>query len=125
MKIPKIELEKGILEKNNVYNNVDKNIEVLDESDMPDVKNGNVILAGHSGNAKNAFFKNLYKLNRNDDIFVFYNGFEYKYKVVNIYSVKKTGNIHIVRNSNKSTLTLITCINNTNKQLVVISELID
>ena len=30
---------------------------------MPDIENGNFILAGHSGNSKNSYFKNLKKLN--------------------------------------------------------------
>ena len=55
---------------------------------------------------------------------IFYNGSEYKYKVVNIYDIQKTGNANIVRNANKSTLTLITCRHNTDKQIVVICELV-
>lgn len=125
LKILKIGLEKGLVSKNSYYNNVNKNIFILNESDMPDKKNGNVILAGHSGNSRISFFKNLYKLEINDYVSIFYNGSEYKYKVVNLYEIEKTGKANIVRNVEKSTLTLITCKQNTNKQIVYICELID
>ena len=92
---------------------------------MPDKEKGNVILAGHSGNGRISFFKNLYKLEINDYVSIFYNGSEYKYKVVNLYEIEKTGKANIVRNVEKSTLTLITCKQNTNKQIVYICELID
>ena len=62
IKIPKIGLEKGLASKGSYYNNVNRNILILNESDMPDKDKGNVILAGHSGSGRTAFFKNLYKL---------------------------------------------------------------
>lgn len=125
LKIDKIGLEKGLVAKNSPYNNVDINVQILKESDMPDIENGNVILAGHSGNGSTAYFRNLYKLVNDDVISIFYNGYEYKYKVVNIYDIDKTGIAHIIRNASKNTLTLITCRDKTNKQIVVICELIE
>lgn len=125
LKIIKIGLEKGLVSKNSYYNNVNRNIFILNESDMPDKEKGNVILAGHSGNSRISFFKNLYKLGINDYVSIFYNGNEYKYKVVNLYEIEKTGKANIVRNVEKNTLTLITCKQNTNKQIVYICELID
>ncbi len=125
LKITKIGLEKGLVSKNSYYNNVNRNIFILNESDMPDKEKGNVILAGHSGNSRISFFKNLYKLGINDYVSIFYNGNEYKYKVVNLYEIEKTGKANIVRNVEKNTLTLITCKQNTNKQIVYICELID
>ena len=44
IKIPKIGLEKGLASKGSYWNNVNRNIEILSESDMPDVEKGNVIL---------------------------------------------------------------------------------
>ncbi len=125
LKIPKIGLEKGLVSKDSYYNNVNKNIFILNESDMPDKENGNIILAGHSGNSSISFFKNLYKLSINDDVSIFYNGSEYKYKIVNSYDIEKTGKANIVRNIEKSTLTLITCRQNTNKQIIYICELVE
>ena len=98
IKIPKIGLEKGLASKGSYYNNVNRNILILNESDMPDKENGNVILAGHSGSGRTAFFKNLYKLETDDEVSIFYGGSEYKYKVVNQYDIEKTGTANIVRN---------------------------
>lgn len=123
LKIPKIDLEKGLASKDSYWNNVNKNIQILSESDMPDVENGNVILASHSGNGKVSYFRKLNKLQNDDIVSIFYNGKEYKYKMVNSYEIEKNGYAHIVRNKEKSTLTLITCKHNTNKQIVVICEL--
>ena len=125
IKIPKIGLEKGLANKGSYYNNVNRNILVVKESDMPDKDKGNVILAGHSGNGRTAYFKNLHKLERDDEVSIFYNGSEYKYKVVNQYDIEKTGTANIVRNAEKSTLTLITCRHNTNKQIIYICELVE
>lgn len=125
IKIPKIGLEKGLASKGSYYNNVNRNILVLNESDMPDKDKGNVILAGHSGSGRTAYFKNLHKLERDDEVSIFYNGHEYKYKVVNQYDIEKTGTANIVRNAEKSTLTLITCRHNTNKQIIYICELVE
>lgn len=125
IKIPKIGLEKGLAKKGSYYNNVNRNILVVNESDMPDKENGNVILAGHSGSGRTAYFKNLHKLKADDEVSIFYNGSEYKYKVVNTYDIEKTGTANIVRNAEKSTLTLITCRHGTNKQIIYICELVE
>lgn len=123
IEIPKIDLRKGIYSKESSNNNVNKNIEILKESDMPDKNNGNFILAGHSGNSRIAYFKNLPKLENNDIAYVYYNGGRYVYKLVNSYEIEKTGEATINRNGQKSTLTLITCKHNTNKQIIFIFEL--
>lgn len=123
LKIPKIKLEKGLVAKNSKYNNIDYGIKILKESDSPDVINGNVILAAHSGTADISYFNNLDKLKINDEVLILYNGKTYQYKIVNIYDIDKTGKAKINRNNNKSTITLITCRNGTNKQIVLIGEL--
>lgn len=124
IKIPKIGLEKGLASKGSYWNNVNRNIEILSESDMPDVDKGNVILASHSGNSSISYFRKLNKLQNDDIVSIVYNGKEYKYKMVNSYEIEKNGYAHIVRNAEKSTLTLITCKHNTDKQIVVICELV-
>lgn len=125
IKIPKIGLERGLYSKDSSYNNVNKNIQILNESSYPDVDGGNFILASHSGNSRISYFRKLDKLETDDEISIFYNGSEYKYKVVNIYDIEKTGSANIVRNASKTTLTLITCRHNTNKQIIVICELVE
>lgn len=125
IKIPKIGLEKGLYSKDSRLNNVNKNIQIIKESSYPNVEKGNFILAGHSGNGRVAYFKKLDKLSIDDEVSIFYGGLEYKYKVVNIYDIDKTGTANIVRNAEKTTLTLITCRHNTKKQIVVICELVE
>ena len=125
IKIPKIGLEKGLCDKGSYCNNVNRNIQILKESTYPDTENGNFILAGHSGNGRISYFRNLYKLSQDDEVSIFYQGKEYKYKVVNMYDIEKTGTANIIRNKEKTTLTLITCRHNTNKQIVVICELVE
>lgn len=124
LKIPKINLERGLVDPNSYLNNVNYNIEILDESSMPDEIGGNVILAAHSGNARISYFRNLDKLSIGDDISIDYQSNTYKYKIVDKYLIDKTGTAEIVRNKNKSSLTLITCKHNTNKQIIVIAEMI-
>ena len=64
-------------------------------------------------------------LNDGETVKVSYNGKEYIYKMVNSYEIEKNGYAHILRNAEKTTLTLITCKHNTNKQLIVICELVE
>ena len=123
LKIPKINLEKGLVGKNSKYNNINYGVQILKESDSPDVINGNVILAAHSGTANISYFRNLDKLDLGDDAIIYYQGNTYNYKVVKKYDADKTGKINIKRDRNTSTLTLITCRHNTDKQIVIILEL--
>ena len=60
--ISKINLYKGFYNKDSNLNNVKFNLYVLPESNYPDIKGGNLIIAGHSGNYNNSYFANLYKL---------------------------------------------------------------
>ena len=124
LKIPKIKLVRGLVDRNSYLNNIKYNVEILKDSSMPDIVNGNVILAAQSGNARISNFTNLDKIKLGDDISIEYKSKTYKYKVVDIYLIDKTGTAEIIRNKDKSTLTLITCKHNTNKQIIVIAELI-
>ena len=92
---------------------------------MPDKEKGNVILAGHSGNSSVSYFRKLNKLENNDEVIISYNGKDYVSRMVNSYEIEKNGYAHILRNAEKTTLTLITCKHNTNKQLIVMCELLD
>lgn len=122
LKIPKINLEKGLFSKGDKYNSVNFGLEILKESDSPDVINGNVIIAGHSGTANISYFRNLNKLNIGDEASIIYSGQTYTYKLANFYEINKTGKAKIIRDSRKSTMTLITCKHNTDKQVVYIFE---
>ena len=74
-------------------------------------------------NSTISYFNNLKYLNINDHIYLDYNNKTYNYKITNIYDVEKTGSLNIKRNNNKSTITLITCRDNSNKQIVIIGEI--
>ena len=124
LEIPKINLNQGILPKTSYYNNVNYHIQILDISDLPDVINGNMVLASHSGSSNIAYFKNLYKLTKDDMAYIIYNNKKYSYQIVNIYNQVKKGSLNIYRDINKTTLTLITCTkDDKNSQTVYILEL--
>ena len=123
IEIPKISLRRYLYNINSKENDVDKNIEVLKDSDMPNIQGGNLILAGHNGNTAVGHFRNLHKLVLNDEIIIYYNNSKYVYKISKIYDVLKTGSVAIKRDKSKSTITLITCLGN-DRQLVVIGYLL-
>ena len=110
--IPKINFNRSFYKIDSVYNDVDKNIQVMKGSSLPDVDGGNLIIAGHSGNVWFSFFKNLYKLKKGNNAYVYYNDTKYTYKVVYIYNVKKNGKVTVKRDRTKRTMTLITCTKN-------------
>lgn len=124
--IPKINLEQGFYNIDNPMNNVDKNIELISNSNMPDVENGTLILAAHSGNDRVSYFNKLYKLNIDDEIEIIYNKSKYLYKLIDIYEVEKTGSITLHNINNITSLVLVTCSNfNDNLQVVYISRLVN
>lgn len=125
IEIPKIKLKRGFYNFGHRYNDIEHNVTVIGGSTMPDVVNGNLILAAHSGDAYISYFAYLYKLVIGDYVYITYNGITYKYQIVNIYNVLKTGSVTINRNEARTTLTLITCTKNSDtEQTVYIAELI-
>lgn len=122
--IPKINLYKGFYNKTSSLNNVKFNLYVLPVSAYPDMERGNLIIAGHSGNYNNSYFRNLYLLEVGDDITIHYNNKKYIYEISKIYLEDKDGNVRIIRDNSKTTLTLITCTKDDNShQTVYISYL--
>jgi LPXTG-site transpeptidase (sortase) family protein len=117
LEIPKIKLKRGFYNIDSKDNNVKKNIQVL--------KFGinNIILAAHSGNSSNAYFKDLYKLELSDLVNIYYQDIIINYKIVNIFSVDKKGYIDIDNKYLNDTLILITCNQkDKTKQIVIICE---
>jgi LPXTG-site transpeptidase (sortase) family protein len=126
LEIPSINLKRGIVDYNSKYNNVRYNIQIIEHSQMPDVENSNLILAGHNGTSGVSFFRNLYKLKEDSLIYLYYDGYKYIYKLNNSYDTDKDGKIEIVRNRYKNAITLITCKKGTkDKQTVFIGYLVD
>lgn len=124
LEIPKINIKRGFLNIKDKGNNVNKNLQVIKGSDMPNVKNGNLIIAAHSGNSYISYFKNLYQLSNEDVAYVYFNNIKYTYKVVGKYDAEKSGKVTIHRDNKKNTLTLITCSQtDKTKQIVYILEL--
>jgi len=125
LEIPKIGLKRGFYSVGNRYNDIKYNVTMINGSTTPDVLGGNLVLAAHSGDAYISYFAYLYKLNVGDQAFVTYGGNTYKYQIVNIYNVPKTGAVTIHRNLDRTTLTLITCTKNSDtEQTVYIAEMI-
>lgn len=124
--IPKINFNRSFYKIDSQYNDVDKNIQVMKGSSLPDVDGGNLIIAGHSGNVWYSFFKNLYKLKIGNNAYVYYNDTKYTYKIVDIYNVKKNGTVTVKRDRTKRTMTLITCTKNSKTlQTIYILEQIE
>ena len=125
LEIPKIGLKRGFYNTDSKYNSIEYNVSVVAGSTMPDISNGNLMLMAHSGDAYISFFAYLYRLNVGDSAYITYQGQRYRYNIVNIYTVPKTGKVAIYRNYNKTTLTLITCTKNDDTtQTIYIAELV-
>lgn len=125
LEIPKINLKKGLVDKNSPSNNVNKNIYTLKETTLPDERiNSHIILASHSGNSYISYFKNLKKLDMKDKVYFYYKNVKYIYEISNKYEIDKTGTAEL-KITNKSDITLITCISGTNRQVVYVANLID
>lgn len=119
LEIPSINLKRGLVDPSSKYNNVNYNIQIITKSTMPDVVNGNLVLAGHNGASYVSFFRNLDKLNINDKIYIYYGGYKYEYSLSKIYDTPKDGNVEVHRDNSKTTITLITCKKNTKDTQVV------
>lgn len=125
IEIPKLKLKRYFYEFDDERNTVEKNIMLIEKSNMPDEENGNIIFASHRGRSKVAFFDKLHLIEYGDEIIIHYNNKKYIYSYYNRYDVPKNGHIRVVRDLNKTTVTLITCKKGTNKQTVFIAYLTD
>ena len=125
IEIPKVGLKKGIYDFNSKYNSIDYGIELNQESSLPDVENGNVILSSHNGISQRSYFRNLHKLVAEDLVYIYYNGNKYIYKLKEFNDVMKTGTITYDRYKNQRTITLITCKKGTKDQQIVLVGYLD
>lgn len=121
LEIPKIQLQVGFYEKENVYNSVEYGLEVIKSSRMPD-ETGNFILASHSGTSSISYFKNLHFIEKGDLVYIYYKNTKYTYQIDSIYEEEKDGSISLPRVESISLLTLTTC--KEKKQLVLIAKCI-
>ncbi|MCI9434916.1 MAG: sortase [Bacilli bacterium] len=125
LEIPKINLKRGLVDIDSIYNSIDFNIQILKESIMPNIDNSNLILVAHSGNSNVSFFKDLDKLEILDNVYLYYNNTVYQYEIYDKYEIEKIGSLKLNKNINSKIITLITCKDSTNKQLVYIGKLKD
>ncbi len=119
LEIPKINLKRGVVNNTKNFRSINYAISVDNSSKYPD-ENGNFILYSHSGNSSIAFFNKLYKVDKDDDIYVYYNGIKYHYKVVKKYDIEKTGKAKVISSKSDKYITLITCNQSRNGYQIVI-----
>ena len=125
LEVPKIGLKRGFYNLSSRYNDIKYSVTMVNGSAMPDVTNSNLILMAHSGSAAISYFEYLYNLGLGDTAYITFNGQKYNYQLVNVYDVPKTGKVKIIRNYDKTVLTLITCTRNSDSlQTVYIFELV-
>ena len=93
---------------------------------MPDVVNGNFILASHSGTGRIAYFNKLNQLRIDDKVYVYYSHIKYTYQIIRINNVVKDGTIEIERLKTNNMITLTTCSqSDKEKQLILIGQLVN
>lgn len=112
IEIPKINLEKKLYLDSR--NNVDINLYIQENSVLPENSRSNIIIAGHSGNGKHAYFKDLYKVKVGDIVKIYYNDNLFIYEIKEIEEQAKTGVLYIKRYL-EDRITLITCTKDNEK----------
>lgn len=125
LEIPNINLKRGVVDSTAKFKSINYAISVDKSSNYPN-EYGNFILYVHSGNSSVAYFRNLNKVNINDDVYVYYNGRKYHYVINDKYDISKTGKAVLKKPINDNYITLITC-NQSKKgyQTILTDKLID
>lgn len=125
LEIPKINLKRGVIDSTKNFKSINYAISVDNSSQYPN-KKGNFILYSHSGNSSIAFFNKLNQVEEKDDIYVYFNGIKYHYKVVKKYDIEKTGKAKVINSIENKYITLITCNQNRKDyQIVIEGKIVD
>lgn len=114
--IDRINLVKPLYKINSPQNNVEKNVTILKESNYPEL----LVIAAHSGNAFNSYFKNLDKLKIKDEVKIKYYDSENTYIVDYIDIQEKNGYISINKKDTNN-LILTTCYPKNDKYQLIVS----
>lgn len=122
LEIPKIKLKKGLVFATKDFKSINYEVSIDINSNFPD-ESGNFILYAHAGNSKISYFKDINKLDINDEAIIYYEGKEYIYEVVQKYEITKTGTLNLDKSYSDNNLILLTCVHKTNRQLVIICTL--
>lgn len=115
LKIPDLNINRGLYKFKDKRNNVQKEVMVLETSNF---SNGDIVLAAHSGEGFNAYFNTLDQLDVGMPIYIIYNNYIYTYKYLFKEEIEKTGYVDI-KTYSFPTLKLITCKKNDNKKQIV------
>lgn len=75
--ISKIDLFKRLREVGELENDISLGIQTI----VNDLTEGNLILAAHSGNNYNAYFKDIDELRNGDKVIVYYKNYRYEYEI--------------------------------------------
>ena len=118
IKIKSLNIQKPIYNIESDKNNVEENVTLLQETNTPEKENSHIFIAAHSGTGDIAYFNDIDKLKKDNEIIITYNNKEYIYKVYNIKLEHKNGYIHINKYI-KNTVTLTTCSKIKDKQLII------
>lgn len=113
IEIPSINLKRGVLGINNPYNKAEYNIELVKED------SNTIVLAAHNGEYYNSYFGNLSKLELGDIIKYYEDGNIYEYIYSDSYEIKKDGYADLYYKTDKKSIILITCKDNTDDAQVV------
>ena len=117
--INKINLKQDLYKIESKKNNIEENVAVMKESNYPNISNGILILAAHSGTGKIAYFEELDNLELKDNITIIYKNKKYIYQITKIWEQEKNGYIKI-KKENKKQLILTTCSpKKKNTQLII------
>ena len=115
LEIPSINLKRGIYDKSDSRNNIEKNVSILNESLMPN--EGCVILAAHSGNSSVSYFNSLNRLSIGDSVFLFYNDVKYHYIVESMDVYLKSG-LKFRTDLSLKKIILVTCLDDYNYLII-------
>lgn len=124
LEIPKINFKGNIYNVHSELNDIDKNIIIMKDFDMPDEKNSILIIGGHSGYGKYAYFDNLKELKKDDNVSLTYKNKKYNYKIINHYLDSKDGSISVNNYKDKNILILYTCYTDKKNFLVYVAEMV-
>lgn len=119
--IPRIALNKNVYTINSIFNDVDFNVELLNESNSDE---NLFFLASHSGNGNANYFNKIFLLEKGDFIYIYKFGERLCFKVDEKFYINKNGYFNIDYQNVKNNLFLVTCsLKYPTKQFIVKSIL--
>lgn len=121
--IEKIQIRQDLYPTSSAKNNIEEQITILKDSIEPDQKNSIMILAAHSGMGKIAYFNDLDKLKKGDEIKLIYKNKLYIYQIINLLEQDKNGYITISKKEHKQ-LILTTCSPTNNKKQLIVNSIL-